>query len=380
MNKEVSTTKTKKRIKKKKILPSQPNVLLIKWLQEWKKEAEDKVSKVQYTYNKALKSLKKYPLPLRSGKECLILENFGKKICDMIDEKISQHSAETGLEVWEMFAESSSPPKTSKRAAKTTNNVPRKKPEKCPRLVVHTISSSDESDDETAMGTEGAGSEEVTVLPALPPPPSSPPHPPIVQNVQSLTSIKPKSGSFKPKEYVPKYRSGAYAVLLTLLQSHKEDMTKEELICEAQPLSETSFKSVAGTYYTAWSSVRTLIQKEFVAKHSNPAKYSLTTSGQSLALKLSQSAPSSCTVTTQYIEPTAPAPTLPSHSKTCQTFNEPFSNSNGSKPENNIALNDFSALTMMMMVLVPVMMMPMMSLNTMAMAMQRYCQILNRPT
>uniref|UniRef100_A0A0L8I9R1 Crossover junction endonuclease MUS81 n=2 Tax=Octopus bimaculoides TaxID=37653 RepID=A0A0L8I9R1_OCTBM len=256
---EPTTTMARKGVKKKKILPSNPNALLVKWLKEWQAEANEKGSKVQYTYSKAINSLKKYPLPLRSGNECLILENFGKKVCEMIDEKIAQHSAETGMEISEMFDAESGTSRPENVTKTTQNPSTDEKLELCSRLAVHTISSSDENDTEEDEGGEegGGGGKDA--------PPS------VVPQIDSLTSIKSISGS-KTKAYVPKYRSGAYAVLLTLFRSQKECMTKEELIREAQPLSETSFKSVGDSYYTAWSSVRNLIKKELVVKQNSPAR------------------------------------------------------------------------------------------------------------
>ncbi|GFQ74535.1 crossover junction endonuclease MUS81 [Trichonephila clavata] len=77
----------KRRIKKKY---TSPNPLFVKWLTEWKQGAAEKGLKVQYTYGKALASLKKYPLPLSSGKEAKILEYFGDKLCAMLDAKLSE--------------------------------------------------------------------------------------------------------------------------------------------------------------------------------------------------------------------------------------------------------------------------------------------------
>ncbi|GIY06476.1 crossover junction endonuclease MUS81 [Caerostris darwini] len=77
--------KSKQRVKKKYICP---NPLFVKWLTEWKQEASEKGLKTQYVYGKALSSLKKYPLPLSSGKEAKILEYFGDKICAMLDAKL----------------------------------------------------------------------------------------------------------------------------------------------------------------------------------------------------------------------------------------------------------------------------------------------------
>ncbi|XP_035216599.1 crossover junction endonuclease MUS81-like isoform X2 [Stegodyphus dumicola] len=73
--------------RKKKKYPK-PNPLFEKWLTEWKDDAKEKGLKTQYVYAKALSSLKKYPLPLSSGKEAKILEYFGDKICAMLDAKL----------------------------------------------------------------------------------------------------------------------------------------------------------------------------------------------------------------------------------------------------------------------------------------------------
>ncbi|KAG8184722.1 hypothetical protein JTE90_019326 [Oedothorax gibbosus] len=77
--------KSKHRIKKKY---TSPNPLFVKWLTEWKQDAAEKGLKIQYTYGKALCSLKKYPLPLSTGKEAKMLEYFGDKICAMLDAKL----------------------------------------------------------------------------------------------------------------------------------------------------------------------------------------------------------------------------------------------------------------------------------------------------
>lgn len=70
---------------------STPNPLFKKWLQEWIDEAESKKRKISKTYQKALDSLNKYPLTLFNGHDCAILENFGPKICQLLDEKLEAH-------------------------------------------------------------------------------------------------------------------------------------------------------------------------------------------------------------------------------------------------------------------------------------------------
>ncbi|XP_066588124.1 crossover junction endonuclease MUS81-like [Prorops nasuta] len=77
-----------KRIMMKK---TKPNPLFEFWLQQWKKKAVVENSSMQFYFSKALSSMKKYPLPLESGKDCIILENFGQKLCSMLDKKLLEY-------------------------------------------------------------------------------------------------------------------------------------------------------------------------------------------------------------------------------------------------------------------------------------------------
>jgi len=69
------------------------NPLFEKWITEWRQQASDRGDQSHFTYNKALASLKKWPLKLMSGRECAILNGFGKKICDKIDARIKETQA-----------------------------------------------------------------------------------------------------------------------------------------------------------------------------------------------------------------------------------------------------------------------------------------------
>ncbi|XP_015111968.2 crossover junction endonuclease MUS81 [Diachasma alloeum] len=79
-----------KRIKVKRI---RPNILFETWLEEWRDEASLRNSELQYHFSKALEALRKYPLPLQSGKDCILLQHFGSKLCAMIDKRVQQHQA-----------------------------------------------------------------------------------------------------------------------------------------------------------------------------------------------------------------------------------------------------------------------------------------------
>jgi hypothetical protein len=103
------------------------------------------------------------------------------------------------------------------------------------------------------------------------------------------------------KEYVPAYRSGGYAVLVALWKAEESGnyrgfMTKSELQSAAQPYSETSFTvPEPNSHYTAWSSMSTMIAKQFVVKKGSPARYSLTEKGLEMAERLLQASSSSLT-------------------------------------------------------------------------------------
>ncbi|XP_068611765.1 crossover junction endonuclease MUS81 [Brachionichthys hirsutus] len=226
------------RMGRKRNLPSCPNPLFLKWLTELRDEAKEKGLKTQYTYQKAINSLNKYPLPLKNAKEAKILQNFGDGICKILDEKLQRHHRANGVS-----APTHSLPEGVRLPDIRDNNSmpPRKK-------------AGDGGKDEDGGGV----------------------------------GKKTK----KRREYVPQKRSGGHAVLLTLyrqsqIPASKGFMFKMELQTEAQHLSDKSFTAPdLGSKYTAWSSVSTLIQKNLLIKTHNPARYSLTEEGLALAERL----------------------------------------------------------------------------------------------
>lgn len=80
-------------MKRIRIKVNKPNPLFELWLEEWRMEAKSKNSHLQYYFSNALASLRKYPLPLKSGQECIILQHFGTKLCSMLDRKLDEYKA-----------------------------------------------------------------------------------------------------------------------------------------------------------------------------------------------------------------------------------------------------------------------------------------------
>ncbi|XP_033927695.1 crossover junction endonuclease MUS81 [Melopsittacus undulatus] len=71
-----------------------PNPLFTRWLREWRDEATG--TRAKGVYERALRSLARYPLRLRSGQAAAILKNFGPALCRRLDLRLRQHRAEQG--------------------------------------------------------------------------------------------------------------------------------------------------------------------------------------------------------------------------------------------------------------------------------------------
>lgn len=237
------------RLGRKRALPPCPNPLFLQWLTELRDQAAEKGLKTQYVYQKAISSLKKYPLPLKNGKEAKILQNFGDGICKILDDRLEKYYRENGSD-----APIHSLPSGLQASSQCTNN---QAPSKASSNTQKPSATTGRDQKKTKKGEVGK-----------------------------------EKGGRKKKEYVPQKRSGGYAVLLTLYRhtqvpGNKGFMFKNELQMEAQPLCDKSFTMPElGSKYTAWSSVSTLIQRDLVLKTHNPARYSLTELGLVIAERL----------------------------------------------------------------------------------------------
>lgn len=98
----------------------------------------------------------------------------------------------------------------------------------------------------------------------------------------------------KAKPYVPALRSGAYALVVALSSMPAESglrMDKPDLIEAAQPYCDSSFTapSEPGKFYTAWSSMKTLLTKDLVYETGRPTKkYALTDEGWEVAKRIQE--------------------------------------------------------------------------------------------
>ena len=103
---------------------------------------------------------------------------------------------------------------------------------------------------------------------------------------------KPVKKPRKTKPYVPTLQSGAYGLVLglaTLDEDASTGLTKAELIVVAQPHCDSNFSAPSDPtkFYTAWNSMKTLVEKELVYEHGRPLKkYLLTDEGWDVAKRI----------------------------------------------------------------------------------------------
>lgn len=218
-----------------------PNALLLAWVKEWYDTARERNSKGVTTYKHAYDALRKCPMPFDHPSQLQQLKGFGPKLCERLTVQLQKHCMENNLEMPEHPMVS----KKRKGSAKA-------------RSTGATALDCDGDDDEDGDGL-------------LAPP-----------------AKKPK----KVKQYVPTYRSGAYALVVALSKEPEDaavGMSKQDLIDAAQPYSDSSFTAPSdpGKFYTAWSSMKTLLTRELVYERGRPTKrYALTDEGWEVAKKI----------------------------------------------------------------------------------------------
>ncbi|KAF9914675.1 Crossover junction endonuclease mus81 [Lobosporangium transversale] len=205
------------------------NPLFLEWIGEWMEHARELGSQSYYIYRKAYESMAKYPTKFNHPIEALCLSGIGEKTVAKLEKRLIEHCRENDLPM---------PSAVLKRPRVPKKNV----------------------DSNGAEGDEGT---------------------------EESKSKRLRARNQKP--YVPTYRSGAYAILLTLLDAWDAKtpdgdgaLTKHELVTRGQVYCDASLTNPEyGKFFTAWSSMRTLLSKNLVYQSSS--NYYLTDEGREIA-------------------------------------------------------------------------------------------------
>lgn len=206
--------------------------LLLQWVKEKWDFARERSLKSAPAFGKAYKALDACPMEFQHPSQLKTLRGFGPVLCEELTKRLQEHCEANGIPM--------------------PTKVPLKK-------KVH--------DGLNALDGEAQDEE-----------------------LAPKETKKPRA----KKPYVPAYRSGAYAILLTLAKLDEDSnmgMSKADLIEMAQPHCDASFTAPtdATKFYTAWASMKTLQTKEYVVERGRPTRrYQLTDDGWEVALRVKE--------------------------------------------------------------------------------------------
>ncbi|CAK7233588.1 Crossover junction endonuclease mus81 [Sporothrix curviconia] len=221
------------------------NPLFLGWVKEWWDQAKERNTKGVLAYRNAYESLKACPIRFDHPDQLMALKGFGAKTCSRLLERLAQHCAANGLPV---------PPKR-----------------RLPAETLSRIAATAPGQSSLSRASTGNAINEGVVA------------------VAGQTVARTR----KRKAYVPVLRQGGYAIIMALSSPEAEGrgwMAKAEIIELAQPHCDASFTvRPPGKFYTAWESVKTLLNHDLIAERGRPAKrYALTEEGWEVAAKLRQ--------------------------------------------------------------------------------------------
>ncbi|WWC89882.1 uncharacterized protein L201_004810 [Kwoniella dendrophila CBS 6074] len=214
------------------------NPVFLKWMEELRDAAREKNMKSAEGYGKACRSLQNCPVTYTRPRELVVLQHIGEKTVAILEKK------------WKTYCEE--------------NNIVMESPAKKKNKGKSRDTSSLDDNEE----------EEESDLDEIP--------------------KKKKARKTTTKAYIPANRSGSYGILMSLVLAIDNPeintqvfLTKSELIRGAQDYCDSSYDhSEKGTYFTAWSGMKTLVNKGYVYVTGNPHKYCLTEEGYEVAIAM----------------------------------------------------------------------------------------------
>ncbi|KAK8869647.1 hypothetical protein IAR55_000215 [Kwoniella newhampshirensis] len=217
------------------------NPLFLQWMEELRDAAREKGMKSAEGYSKACKSLLNCPVTYTRPRELVVLQHIGEKTVGILEKKWKIHCEENGIVV--------ESPVRSKAKGKARADP-------------------SELDQEDASLLSDSTNQA-----------------PKPQKIR-----KPS----KPKPYIPARGSGPYGILMALVLAIEQPeintqvfQTKSEIIRVAQEYCDASYEhSEKGNYFTAWSGMKTLVNRGYVYVTGNPHKYCLTEDGYEVAVAI----------------------------------------------------------------------------------------------
>ncbi|KAJ1021261.1 hypothetical protein NDA18_005502 [Ustilago nuda] len=254
------------------------NTLWLTFLAAWAEEAQAKGSKVARTYRKAHQSLAACRIELQHPSQTTQLSGIGPTIANKIQQELQKWCQENGKAMPERPLRQLSTSKSNSASATNDDGG---------------AEARDHMAVEAQDGSHGAA-----------------------KRNKPGASDRPT----KKRAYVPQHRSGAYGLLVGLFiitsargsLQQQQKVSKTQLINAARPYSDTEYElggsssrasaavplsshhgpsgGSSRSFYTGWTSIKTLIAKGYVLQSGNPARYSLSDQGARIAETLAKDA------------------------------------------------------------------------------------------
>lgn len=207
----------------------------------------------------AYQNMQDFPEVLSSGKDAMRVKGIGQKIADMLDRKMQQSGVNSGA-------------------------------------GGHVLGGGPPGQPAFSQGAPGSSQQQDSAPKAAPKKRKKAGDPP-PEGANEADPAQPAKRKRAPKPYVPEYRSGAYALLVTLYlekygPARNDGMLKADLMRKAEEHCNSSFAEASDKngWYTAWDAMTKLRDKGLVCKLGNPAVYALTEpDGDNLAKALVES-------------------------------------------------------------------------------------------
>ncbi|KAI5792841.1 hypothetical protein FPQ18DRAFT_291774 [Pyronema domesticum] len=203
--------------------PSYANPLLVRFLEDFWRAAQDNNLKIADSYKRALKSLKECPVVFQHPSECKILFGFGPKFCEELTNELTAYNRHKGL-----------PPPVIPKAHEVRQRVQQFKQ---------------------------------------------------YEEDQARKRMDRRHMQRAQKPYVPEPRTGGWAILRALYEvdDARGALTKDQIIARAQKWCDASFTIPPNPArpYTAWNSIETQKNHGYVRerKRGNETVYELTEPG-----------------------------------------------------------------------------------------------------
>lgn len=251
-------------------------------------DSRERKSASAQIYRRAYRSLQACPLPLQHPTEAVQLDGFGYTLTSELERRLECHCTENGLVMPERSE--CGPGGSVKACCSCRCSV-------LPTALAEVASSSrGVTASSSAASSSRSSSEDESAIRSKRKKPTR-----TLERKGTPVSAVPKT---KSKQYVPQHRSGSHGILVALYSLTEQtpisemdvDATghsKATIMKLAQPFSDSKYapkpmppgmnRGPSFAYSSAWSSMKTLVNRGYVYRRGNPARFALSQEGWDVA-------------------------------------------------------------------------------------------------